>query len=152
MGAGNPFKKLFYSGIGSAPHDFEACHAADVLYASNSPTNVWWDSVTGGFTFANIIANHMGFDDGHGLSSGTDYDIAQVYYDPNFERFELSDAVWDVGPSSTVNREVQGLWTRDSSTQCTVTVSQGQFASLSGKYLYYVNGRNTAQQVCTFTN
>lgn len=151
MGGGNPFKLLFYSGIGSAPHDFEACHSADVMYASNAPTNVWWDSVTGGNTFANIILNHMGYDDGHGLSAGTNYDIAQVYYDPNFERPELYDQVaWDVSPTSTMNREVQGLWTRNSSTQIAVTLSQGQFTTLPGKRLGYVNGRNMAEEICRF--
>lgn len=153
MGGGNRFMKFAYSGIGTTTHDFEACHPADVMYASNAPTNVWWDSVTGGNTFANIILNHMGYDDGHGLSAGTNYDIAQVYYDPNFERLELADsATWPTldFPTTGVNREVQGKWTRDSSTQCTFTISQGQFASLSGLYVYYVNGRNTAEKVCQF--
>jgi hypothetical protein len=150
LGSGQPFITVENSGIGNAPHDFEVCHPADVLYASNSPTNMFWD--TSSVAFSNIILNYMGFDDGHGLSNGTNYDIAQVYVDPNFERFELSDSsTWDGSPTSTMNREVQGLWTNDSTTQCTVTVSQGQFSTLTGKYLWYVNGRNTATQVCHFT-
>jgi hypothetical protein len=152
MGGGNPFKKFFYSGIGAAPHLFEACHPVDVLYMPDvTPSNVWWDSITGGNTFANIILNHMGYDDGHGLSAGTSYDIAQVYYDPNFERPELYDqATWDTSPASTMNREVQGLWTRDSATQITVTLSQGQFVSLPGKRLGYANTRSTAEEMCRF--
>jgi hypothetical protein len=153
MGSGNPFIPFELSSIGNPPHDFEACHPADVMYASNAPANVFWDTATGSPpTMGNIVCNLMGYDDGHALSSGTIYDIAQVYYDPDFQRFEVSDAsTWDVSPTSVMNREIQGQWSRNSSTQCTVYQSQGQFASLSGKYLWYVNGRNSAEQVGHWT-
>jgi hypothetical protein len=137
-----------YSGYGG---EWECCHSSDVLYANQALTDTFFNPSKYGVTFDLIDFGLFGFDDGHNLSDGDDYDLAQIYQDPNIERFEISDAAtWDVGPTSTMNRELCGRWSRDSSTQCTVYISQGQFASLSGKYLWYVNGRNTAEKVALF--
>lgn len=154
MGNGQPFWTLFASLV-STQHTFEACHSVDAVMGSViAPSNVYWD--TSLQPFSDITLAHIGYDDGGGTqgdgsaggSSGNEYDIAQVYMDPDFERFEISDsAVWNNSLGSTMNREIQGKWSRDSSTQCTVTISAGQWSSLVGKYLWYVNARNGAELI-----
>jgi hypothetical protein len=139
------FLQWTFSGFGGV---FEFCHPTDVLYAPNAPVNSYWDPSAQGMTFDAVCAGQFPYDDGHSFSSGNSVDVAQVYVDPDIQRFEISDAsAWNIGPTATANREIQGRWSRDSSTQCTVYQSQGQFGSLSGKYLWHITGRTTAEQV-----
>jgi hypothetical protein len=153
MGSGIPFTYFSYSGNSG---NFEACHVTDILYTSNQQTNTTWTPATAlecpnpstPCTFTNIVPNLLGYDDGHGLSAGNNYDMCGIYLDADFQRPEIADsATWDVSPTSTMNREIQGVWQRNSSTQIQSTILQGQFAALAGKYLYWVNGRGTAEQI-----
>lgn len=106
----------------------------------------------------NVIISKAGFDgQGGAVHAGQEIDIANFYVDTEWERFEISDSsTWDIGPcaygapSTGTPREVQGRWSRDSDTVCTVYINQGQFASLSGKYLWYVSGLKTATLIGQF--
>jgi len=150
MGSGTPFHVSSYSGFGG---DFNISHPADALYSpANLPTNSWWDPADNGMAFSNIDVNVLGYDDGHGLSAGNNYDIAELYIDPDIWRFEVSDSLtWDAGPTSTMDRENCGHWSRDSDTQCTVQLNFGQFpSSQTGLALWLVNpsDRQNAVRVC----
>jgi chitodextrinase len=115
------------------------------------------------FTMSSAMAlvATLGFD-GQGSSTGVshaggEHDIANCYIDPYWPRFEVSDSpTWDLAPSAFGSsalgtpREVQGRWSRDSSAQCTVYINQGQFSSLSGKYLWYTDEFKTATLIGQF--
>jgi hypothetical protein len=133
--------------------NFEFRTPSDALYTSNSSNPGWltnWNA---------IIPGVIGFDGQDSTFTNQQLDIANVYVDTNFERFEISTAAnltaWTAGlaPFNSTDgtpREVQGRWRRDSSTQSTVYINQGQFTNLSGKYLWYVNGFKTAELVGQF--
>lgn len=113
---------------------------------------------SGNFTKARIAG--VGWDGQNGdIWSGHSQDIANFYVDPHWERFEISDSsTWSLAPMALggsetdgTPREIQGRWSRDSGTQCTVYINQGQFASLSGKYLWYVDDFKTATLIGQFT-
>lgn len=143
------FMAFTYSGYGGS---YEVCQPANTLYVANAP-NTAWDPAKYAIAFNDCAVALFGWDDGHGLSAGNDYDIAQVYVDPDYQRFEITDsATWDSGLTATANRELQGRWSRNSPTQCTVYQYQGQFSgSISGKVLWYVSSLTTAEKVGVFS-
>lgn len=156
MGAGQRYVIRSHSDRGG---QFEACHPADVMYQpANVPLDSWWDSQNfpGATAYAYVNDELFGFDDSGtgGGSLGNSYYISEVYTDPDLWRFELSDSLtWDQGPTSVVNREIQGHWSRDSDTQCTVQVKRGQFsASQTGLALWLVNSNDRQSAIRVLHN
>lgn len=116
---------------------------------TNNPSNVPFSN-----SWINLWFGHIGYDGQSGaVHAGQEHDVANAYVDTEWERFEISDsATWSLAPGTTTGtpREIQGRWSRDSNTQCTVYINQGQFASLSGKYLWYVDDFKTATLIGQF--
>jgi hypothetical protein len=84
----------------------------------------------------------LGYDDGHGLSSGQEIDVSEIYYDTLQARVEISDqARWDDSPTASAHREVQGRLVSWSDNQIVLILNQGGFDSLAGKYLYVIDAK-----------
>jgi len=100
----------------------------------------------------------LGYDGQSGdVHGGQEHDIANVYVDTEWQRFEISDSpTWDIGPNqygsntTGIAREVQGRWRRVSDTMVELHLNHGQFASLAGKYLWYVDSFTTATLIGRF--
>jgi fibronectin type III domain protein len=132
--------------------EFEYRSPASALYDAN-PSNVpftpGWSNVTCTIGYdGNSTATH----------SGQEIEIGEIYVDTEWERFEISNSpTWNVAPAPLGNlipgtpREIQGRWSRDSASVATMYLNQGQFSSLSGKYLWYVDGFKTATLIGQFT-
>lgn len=136
------------SGFPNGEYEFRPISAA--LYDAN-PSNVpflpGWANITGA----------LGYDGNTNTHTGQEIEVGEIYIDTEWERFEISGSpTWDVSPAPSSNltagtpREIQGRWSRDSASQCTVYINQGAFTSLSGKYLWYVDGFKTATLIGRF--
>jgi hypothetical protein len=110
------------------------------------------DSDNGGFTAAwTGITMAVGADGQTSDHAGQEFDIANVYVDADFAHPVIGDCgTWDVGPTTGNPREVQGRWERVSDTVMTLHINQGQFASLSGKCLWYRTNPKEAVKIGEF--
>lgn len=158
-------RQIQSTGTSKGPHEFRS----ETPYNSSTATGGYLytsNTALGGsgnvpFTagWSNITLGAVGYDgQAENNHAGQEHDVANLYVDANWERFEISDnATWSLAPNSFGStstgtpREIQGRWSRDSSTQCTVYINQGQFASLSGKYLWYVDDLKTATLIGQFS-
>jgi hypothetical protein len=139
------------SGTTKGPHEFR--RDDNFLYTLNPTGNVPFTEA-----WTNVTIGSLGFDgQGDNAHVGQEHDVANVYVDTEWQRFEISDSEqWDIGPNpygtdaAGVARELQGRWRRVSDTTAEIHLNQGQFASLSGKYLWYVDGLTTATRVGRF--
>ncbi|MBL8953446.1 MAG: hypothetical protein JNK82_21910, partial [Myxococcaceae bacterium] len=140
------------TGTTKGPHEFR--RDDNFLYTLNPGGNVPFTEA-----WSNVTVGSIGFDGNSGVTAqlGQEHDIANIYVDTEWERFELSESpTWDIGPcpygvvTTGTAREVQGRWRRVSATQAEVHLNQGQFTSLAGKYLWYVDGLKTATRVGAF--
>lgn len=139
------------TGTSKGPHEFR--RDDNFLYTLNPGGNVPFTE-----EWSNLTVGSLGFDgQGGDAHVGQEHDVANVYVDTEWQRFEISDsAQWDIGPNPYgtdapgIARELQGRWRRISDTTAELHVNQGQFASLSGKYLWYVDGLTTATRIGRF--
>jgi hypothetical protein len=139
------------SGTTKGPHEFR--RDDNFLYTLSSTGNVPFIE-----PWTNVTVGSLGYDGQSGaVHGGQEHDVANVYVDTEWQRFEVSDSpAWDLSPNPFsmsvpgAPREVQGRWRRVSDTVAEVFVNQGQFASLSGKYLWYVDGLKTAVRIGQF--
>lgn len=144
-------RQISQTGTTKGPHEFR--RDDNFLYTLNPTGNVPFIEA-----WTNVTVGSLGYDGQSGaVHAGQEHDVANVYIDTEWQRFEVSDsATWDIGPNPAsmsvpgAPRELQGRWRRVSNTVAEFHLNQGQFSSLRGKYLWYVDTMKTAVRIGQF--
>ncbi len=139
------------TGTTKGPHEFR--RDDNFLYTLNPSGNIPFTE-----PWINVTVGSLGYDGQSGaVHVGQEHDIANVYVDTEWQRFEVSaSATWDIGPNPfsqsvpAAAREVQGRWRRVSDTVAEVYLNQGRFNALAGTTLWYVDGMKTAIRIGQF--